>query len=213
MRRLIKTIATTLGALLSLVCPASLPELWRAARTYFYTGFIRRRFARWGRGAVIVYRPALLRGLQHISVGDNTEIDGDVRLTAWSRFAGETFTPEIIIGANCHIGSGAHITAVNRIVIGDNLLTGTNVLITDNAHGEFEKTLLDIHPQERPPVSKGEVHIGNNVWLGSNVCIMPGVSIGNGAIVAANSVVTHDVPACSVAAGAPARVVKQIAPE
>ena len=58
--------------------------------------------------------------------------------------------------------------------------------------------------------SKGPVNIGKNVWTGTNVCIMPGVSIGNGAIIGANSVVTHDIPEAAVAVGAPARVVKII---
>lgn len=52
--------------------------------------------------------------------------------------------------------------------------------------------------------------IGNNVWLGNNVCVMPGVTIGDGAIIGANAVVTHDIPAYAVAAGIPAKVVKQL---
>ncbi len=59
-------------------------------------------------------------------------------------------------------------------------------------------------------VSKGPVVIGNNVWLGNNVCVMPGVTIGDGAIIGANSVVTHDVPAYAVAAGVPAKIIKQL---
>ena len=69
---------------------------------------------------------------------------------------------------------------------------------------------LNIHPEKRSLVSKGKVIIGDNVWLGNNVCIMPNVTIGDGVIVGANSVVTKDIPSYSVAAGAPARVVKQI---
>lgn len=65
-------------------------------------------------------------------------------------------------------------------------------------------------PNQRPLYSKGAVHIGNNVWIGQNACIMPGVTIADGAIIAANSVVTHDIPAYSVAAGAPAKVIKHI---
>lgn len=52
--------------------------------------------------------------------------------------------------------------------------------------------------------------IGNNVWLGNNVCVMPEVTIGDGAIIGANSVVTHDIPAYCMAAGVPARVIKQM---
>ncbi len=95
--------------------------------------------------------------------------------------------------------------------IGDYLLTGPNVLITDNSHG-YNQTAeeLSIAPNQRPLYSKREVHIGNNVWIGQNACILPGVTIGDGVIIAANSVVTHDIPAYSIAAGSPAKVIKHI---
>lgn len=70
--------------------------------------------------------------------------------------------------------------------------------------------LKSIPYYERSMYSKGPVVIGNNVWLGNNVCVMPGVTIGDGAIIGANSVVTHDIPAYSVAAGIPAKVIKQL---
>ena len=59
-------------------------------------------------------------------------------------------------------------------------------------------------------MSKGPVCIGKNVWIGRNVCILSGVNIGDGAIIGANAVVTHDVPAYAVAAGIPAKVIKQL---
>ena len=67
---------------------------------------------------------------------------------------------------------------------------------------------VNVPPVERPLVSKGKVKVGSNVWMGNNVCVLPGVTIGDGAVIAANSVVTHDVPSCSMVAGAPARVIK-----
>lgn len=94
-------------------------------------------------------------------------------------------------------------------MIGNNVLTGPDVLITDNAHGEAKRKWMDIHPSFRPLYSKGEVVIGDNVWIGQGAMIMPGVHIGDGAIIAANSVVTQDVPAYCVAAGVPAKVVKK----
>ncbi len=57
---------------------------------------------------------------------------------------------------------------------------------------------------------KGPVIIGDNVWLGRNVAVMPGVNIGEGSVVAANSVVTKDIPPKSFAAGSPARVIRQL---
>jgi len=89
-------------------------------------------------------------------------------------------------------------------------LTGINVLITDNAHGTFNLSELDSPPIKRKLFTKGEVAIGDNVWIGSNSCIMPGVTIGRGAIIGANAVVTKDVPPYALAAGNPARVIKII---
>ncbi|MBP5337804.1 MAG: acyltransferase [Prevotella sp.] len=175
-----------------------------------YTLWLRPRFAHLGKGAHIGWRAMNLKGLKYISVGDGTFITPGVQLTAWDSLDGQTYTPSITIGKRCEIRENAHITAINSITIGDNLLTGTNVLITDNSHGQSTREHMSLPYYERPMYSKGPVVIGNNVWLGNNVCVMPGVTIGDGAIIGANSVVTHDVPAYAVAAGVPAKVIKQL---
>ena len=100
------------------------------------------------------------------------------------------------------------MTAINRIVIGNGVLTGKKVLITDNSHGEITREMMDVDPLKRQVVSKGEVIIGDNVWIGEKATIVANVKIGNGAIVAANSVVTKDVPPYCVVAGCPAKIVK-----
>lgn len=178
-------------------------------RNQLYTGYLSARFASFGKGSTIKYRAKNLVGFKHISVGPGTMLGESIQLTAWSATASGQ-QPAITIGANCTIRDYAHITAANSISIGNNLLTGTNVLITDNAHGGFTSEQLQLPPTARPVVSKGAVVIGNNVWLGNNVCVMPGVTIGDGAVVGANSVVTSDVPPYSMAAGAPAVIIKQI---
>ena len=83
-------------------------------------------------------------------------------------------------------------------------------MISDNSHGESIVSMLNINPQDRPLFSKGKVVIGNNVWLCNNVCVLSNVTIGNGVIVAANSVVTHDIPDNCIAAGVPAKIIKLI---
>jgi acetyltransferase-like isoleucine patch superfamily enzyme len=175
-----------------------------------YTGCLRCRFARFGRHSHVEWKAMRLEGLRHISVGDGTLTASGVQLTAWEHHGEQHFTPSITIGDGCTIRENSHITAINAITIGDHLLTGTNVLITDNAHGQTCREHMSMPVDQRPLHSKGPVTIGNNVWLGNNVCVMPGVSIGDGAIIAANSVVTHDVPPFAVAAGQPARVIKQL---
>lgn len=172
-----------------------------------YTLLLKHCFASFGTRSVVGYKAANLRGLKHIKVGFHTVIEPNVRLTAWTDIHGESFNPSIAIGDNCQIGPYNHITASNSIAIGNNVLTGPNVLITDNAHGACTVEMADIPPLERPLVSKGAVVVGNNVWIGANACILPGVTIGNGSIIAANCVVTKDVPPYSMAMGVPATIV------
>lgn len=149
-----------------------------------------------------------LRGGKYISIGDKVSIGKNVTLTAWDRYQEQRFTPEITIGNNSSIGDDSHITAINKIWIGNNVLTGKKILITDNSHGVSEYSLLSVAPSKRPLYSKGPVIIEDNVWIGEKSSVMPGVRIGYGSIIAANSVVTHDVPPYSVVAGIPAKVVK-----
>ncbi|MFI3296999.1 MAG: DapH/DapD/GlmU-related protein [bacterium] len=66
-----------------------------------------------------------------------------------------------------------------------------------------------IPPLLRNLTTKGEVNIGDNVWVGEGVAIMPGVTIGEGAVIGANSVVTKNIPSYAVVAGIPARIIKQ----
>ena len=94
-------------------------------------------------------------------------------------------------------------------MIGDNFLSGKWVTIVDNGHGETNQELLE-SPSQRKLFSKGPVIIGKNVWLGDKVTVLPGVTIGDGVVVGANSVVTKDIPAYSVACGNPAKVIKTL---
>lgn len=155
-------------------------------------------------------RLSLLEGAKYISIGKNSSIQRLTYLTAWDKYGLQQFTPEIIIGENCDIGAFNHFTCINKIVIGDGLLTGKWVTITDNSHGTTEIQTLQVAPKSRNLWSKGPVIIGNNVWIGDKATILPGVTIGDGVIVAANSVVTHDIPPYSMVAGVPAKIIKQL---
>ena len=169
---------------------------------------IRHRFSSFGQGSRFDPYPMKLAGERYISIGRESVIGRHVQLTAWDHYGDQRFTPEIILGEGCSIGTGSHITAINRIVIGNHVLTGKYVLITDNAHGAANQDVLDISPIKRPLVSKGAVIIGDNVWIGEKASILPGVTIGKGAIIAAGAVVTKDVPAGNIARGVPAKSYK-----
>jgi acetyltransferase-like isoleucine patch superfamily enzyme len=174
----------------------------------FITAVRRGEFEHFGRKSLLGRRNLILKA-QYISVGQNSSFGNGLTLTCYDGGTGQAFTPRITIGDGVSIGEDAHITAINEIVIGNGVLTGKKVLITDNAHGRSDRDDLQIAPMSRVLVSKGKVIIGDNVWIGEKASIMPGVTIGEGAIVAANAVVTKDVPAYSVVAGVPAKVLKQ----
>lgn len=165
-------------------------------------------FWRFKKNKGILKFPKELKGEKYISIGEGTKILKGVILTAWDEYGQQKFMPEIVIGEYCSIGEYCHITACNKIHIGDGLLTGRYVYISDNTHGLTDGSDLDINPLNRNLYSKGPVIIGNNVWIGERVCVLADVTIGDGAIIAANSVVTHDVPAYSLVGGCPAKVIK-----
>lgn len=153
-----------------------------------------------------------LRGAECISIGERTLFNDWFFLTAWKNFGGKTLAPKITIGCDCNFGAFNHITCIQEICIGDNCLTGKYVTISDNDHGSTDLESLMHPPLQRMVVSKGAVLIGKNVWIGDKATILAGVSIGDGAVIAANSVVTKDVPAYCVVAGVPARVIKTLSP-
>ena len=175
----------------------------------FYTHWIASCFRNIGKGALI-HRPIQATGLKNISIGEMTEIGKYGVITAWNHFGNKTYTPSIEIGGNCHLGDYIHITGINRIVIGNKVLTGRWVTISDNSHGSNTIGEIDIAPTERDLSSKGPVIIEDKVWIGDKSTILPGVHIGEGTVVAANSVVTKDVPPFCVVAGNPATIVKTI---
>lgn len=151
-----------------------------------------------------------LLGGKYISIGSGMYVGKRV---VWEVYKVEGFpdgTPSLSFGDNSSFGDEGHITCINKVQIGNGVRIGRKVFITDNAHGASERKLLDMPAIKRPLVSKGPVIIEDNVWIGEMTCIMPGVTIGRGSIIGANSVVTHDIPAYSVAAGNPAKVVKQL---
>lgn len=152
-------------------------------------------------------------GGKNIYIGKNFHAEDCLKLQTWEKYLGEKtgYSPKLTIGDNVSIMSNCQISCANSIEIGEGCLLGDNVFITDNFHGKndtFDE--LQRNPLERRLFSKGPVLIGKNVWIGRNACIMSGVTIGDGCIVGANSVVTHSFPANSIIGGAPAKLIKKI---
>lgn len=111
-------------------------------------------------------------------------------------------------GKNLHIGRGVFINACCQIqdhggvTIGDCSQIGHNVVLATLNHF--------LEPEKRRFTRPAPIRLGRGVWIGSNATILPGVTIGDYAVVAAGAVVTHDVPARTVVGGVPARILKEI---
>lgn len=206
-----KRVLVFIGVVMSYVYNFKLYKIARYCKKYIYTGLFKRYFKTFGDGSEI--KPSFLHliGPEYISIGKDCYIGSRVQLTAWdSSYIGGENKPEIIIGDGVSIGDESQVTAINRIVIGNGVLTGKKVLITDNTHGDIARAQMDKAPLKRRVVSKGPVIIGDNVWIGEKATIVANVTIGQGAVIAANSVVTKSVPPYCVVAGCPARIIKDL---
>lgn len=151
-----------------------------------------------------IVRPLQVKNPRLISIGNNVTInDGVFMIAEPSDQKGDDSL--LCVGDGTTMGHFNHVVAVNKVLIGRNVLTADRVYLSDNYHG-FEDVNLPISWQSVK--SKASTIIGDETWLGENVCVIS-ASIGKHCIVAANSVVISDIPDFSMAAGVPAVVKKR----
>jgi acetyltransferase-like isoleucine patch superfamily enzyme len=151
-----------------------------------------------------------LDGLAFIGPGVILEIGktGHVELGRWSWIGHGTkiraHEGVVSIGAKTVLGQECTISAFQHVSIGRECVVADRVMLIDFDHGVVEVE----RPVRVQGIYKRDVRIGNNVWIGYGACILRGVTVGDNAIIGTSSVVTRDVPANAVVAGAPARVIR-----
>lgn len=211
MNNVIKKIIRTIVYYASIVYSYDVNLKIRKLSDFIYTLWLRNFLGKVG-NHVSFSKPFLLEGdgLDFVLIGENVRFHSNCVLGCRQTYGHKKFKPSIEIGNNCDFGEYNHISSVNRIVIGDGFLSGRFVLISDNSHGSNTLQESQLPPAKRELFSKGEIIIGKNVWIGDQVVVLANVHIGDNVIVAANSVVTKDIPSNCVAAGIPAKVVKEI---
>lgn len=158
--------------------------------------------------ARLIRFPFDIRGKKYIHLGEHLTTGVGCRLEAFSIAENKT----LHIGNHVQMNDYVHICAMKSVSIGNYVLLASKIYISDNTHGIYrgndENSSPDIPPAERP-YAIDPVIIEDNVWIGENVCVLPGSHIGKGAIVGANSVVNSKIPPYTIAVGTPAYIVKR----
>ena len=146
-----------------------------------------------------------------IQIGEGSCVRGEILLFNYGK--------QINIGKHVYVGAGTRIWAGSKIQIGDNVLIAHNCnIIGSNSHemdaskrsSSYKKLVKEGHPWENPGVDVGEINIGDYAWISFNVTILKNVSIGDGSIVASDSLVLEDVPPYTLVGGSPAKVIKKL---
>lgn len=169
-------------------------RLWKLFHSRYFRSF--------GRNTRID-SPLKIDGSKNISLGEYVNIGYKSWLAALPLT--NNAECELVIGNGSAIGHFNHIYATKSIRIGKNVLTADKVYISDNQHGYEDPRTPVMH---QPIVQKQSVVIGDDSWLGENVCVI-GASIGCHCVIGANSVVTRDIPDYCVAVGIPAKIIKR----
>ena len=185
-------------------------KLAHVFRWYGFFGFIRLAFDICSTRilfpqARLVRRPYFIRSAKPIKFGSGFTSGVCLRIDI-------EYEGFIDFGSGIQINDYVHIAVISHISIGDNTLVASRVFISDHNHGRFDGITIENGPDTPPaqrPLHAKPVRIGKNVWIGESVCVLPGVTIGDGVVIGAGSVVTRDIPARCLAAGNPARVIRQ----
>ena len=165
------------------------------ARAHWYL----RKASHVGRRVRLRGRPVINAG-GSIIVHDRVQLVSDVARLELGTGEGGVLE----IGERTLVNYGCSIAAMERVTIGERCLIGPHCMIIDSA-------FHDIDPDRRlDPPSADPITIGDNVWLGARVVVLPGVTIGKDSVVGIGSIVTRDIPENCLALGSPARVIRTL---
>ena len=158
--------------------------------------------------ARLIRFPFDIRGKKYIKYGKNFTTGTGCRIEAYKFFSD---SPKLIIGNNVQINDYVHLACGQSLIIEDDVLIASKVYISDISHGNYSgenQSFPEEKAKNRKIFSK-TVKICENVWIGENAIILPGVEIGKNSIIGAESVVTKNVPENCIVAGNPAKIIKK----
>jgi lipopolysaccharide O-acetyltransferase len=165
-----------------------------------------------GRSDIHIDNSARIINISKIKIGKNFHAGKCLWLEAVLSHRDQEYDPLIVIKDNVRFSDFVHIGATNYVEIGNNVLLASTIYISDHNHGLYSgvnHSAPSEPPNNRIVNNDCRTIIADNVWVGENVCILPGVRIGAGSVVGAGAVVTKDIPDNCIAVGNPARVIKK----
>ena len=187
--------------------PYYMKKAYLKLQEFYVNHFLRPQFESLGKGFTIM-RPWYVKIFgSPVTLGDYANVvatsDKNVRLTIWSEIEG---AGRIEIGDYCLICPGTRISSAREIIIGHSCMFASNAYITDS-------DWHDTYNRVAPFGKMAPVRLEPNVWIGDSVIVCKGVTIGRNSIVGAGAIVVDDIPPNTIAAGNPAKVVKELDPE
>lgn len=138
-----------------------------------------------------------ISGTKNVTIGKRSRLGRNTELRTVEKGS-------IHLGNDTRINRGCTLVSYSQIFINDYVIIGEYVSIRDANHG-----MDPDEPMRYQEHTSAPIHIGRDVWIGRASCILPGVTIGEGCVIGANSVVNTDIPAYSIATGVPAKVIKK----
>lgn len=165
-----------------------------------------------GTPSMRIHHASRILGASRIEMGERFQAGRFLWLEAIESFNEQRFEPRIVLGDDINVSELVHIACIDSVVIGDGVLMGSKVIVTDHNHGQYGGDGDHSSPDERPnrrALYGAPVRIGDRVFLGDNVVVLPGSVIGAGAVIGANSTVSGEIPPHTIAVGCPARPVRR----
>lgn len=179
-----------------------LKHLYSTFRSYLEIVKLRFRFSNNGGSLGRPYRVLYSR---YVHVGERVRVKKHSRIECIPSFHGCKYSPQLVFEDGVIVGYNCTFFCTDLLTIGKNTILAGGCLVTTENHGINPESGEPYHVQ---PLKSAPVQIGQGCWLGQNVCVLPGVHIGDRCIIGANAVVNKDIPDYSIAVGVPARVIK-----